>query len=322
MAIVFIGTPDFAVPSLERLAADGHPIAAVITQPDRPAGRGRRPNPPPVRTAAERLGLAVWQPADLRDAEALERLASLEPEVIVAVAYGRILRRKVLNIPPRGVLNVHPSLLPRWRGPSPVQATILAGDEETGVTIMLMDEGMDSGPVLAQQTHAVSPHDTAGSLMDTLAGMGADLLAGTLPRWLSGEIDPVQQDESLATVSSLIRKEDGLIDWNLPAVDIWRRVRAYNPWPGAYTTFEGDLLHIWRAWPVASGGTAEPGTVIGLSADDLGEVPREAGAAGFAVQAGDGLLAVTEVQRAGRRRLPAADFLRGAPGLAGAALPS
>jgi len=314
MAIIFIGTPAFAVPSLRRLAAEGHTISAVITQPDRPAGRGRRPRLSAVKLAAQELGLPVLQPESLRAAEVLEQVRALAPECAVAVAYGQILRREFLEIPRRGVVNVHPSLLPRYRGASPIPAAILAGDDETGVTIMLMDTGMDSGPILAQRRHPIDPEDTAGSLSEKLAVMGADLLAETLPRWLRGEIEPRPQDESLATKTSLLRKEDGEIDWTRPAVEIWRQVRACNPWPGAYTTVAGELLHIWRAWPLAGLAGGEPGTVVLLTREQRAAVPS---APPFAVQTGDGLLAVREAQRAGRRALPADEFLRGMPGLAG-----
>ena len=233
MILVFIGTPQFAVPSLQSLAEAGHDIATVITQPDRPAGRGRALRPPPVKQAALALGLPVLQPPTLRDPEVLERLRALAPEAIVAVAYGQLLRPELLEVPPKGVLNVHPSLLPRWRGASPIAGAILGGDEETGVTIMLMDAGMDTGPILSQRRHPVSSHDTTGSLTEALATIGADLLADTLPRWLAGDIEAQPQDDSLATVTSLVRKEDGALDWTLPAHRLWLRVRAYNPWPGA-----------------------------------------------------------------------------------------
>lgn len=316
MSIVFIGTPAFAVPSLRRLASEGYHIAAVVTQPDRPAGRGRHPAPPPVKSAAEDLGLSVLQPASLRDPDAVGEIASLKPEVIVAVAYGQILRESVLSIPPRGVLNVHPSLLPRWRGASPIASALLAGDEQTGVTIMLMDPGMDSGPILSQKTYPVSPADTTGSLTEALSREGAALLVHTLPRWLAGETEPRPQDESQATVSRLLTKEDGRIDWSKPAADIWRQVRAFNPWPGAYTTLDGELLHVWQAWPLDA-ATAEPGIVTPLTPAQRSRLPEGPDPAAFGVQTGEGMLAVLQVQRAGRRAMPGGDFLRGMPGLIG-----
>ncbi len=323
MSIIFIGTPTFAVPSLLALTHAGHSIAAVITQPDRPAGRRRTPRPPPVKLAALDLGLPVLQPPALRDSDTLARLRALSPEVMVVVAYGQILRRDILDIPPRGVLNVHPSLLPRWRGASPIPAAILAGDGRTGVTIMLMDAGMDSGPLLAQSEGPMQESDTAGSLGERLAEVGAGLLAETLPRWLAGEVEPQPQDDSRATTCPLIRKEDGALDWGLPATDIWRRVRAYNPWPGAYTTLDGELLHIWQARPLDANSSARPGTVLELGEAWMNGLPVEAiNQAAFAVQTGRGVLVPMEVQRAGRRALSAAELLRGMPGLIGQRLVS
>jgi methionyl-tRNA formyltransferase len=318
MSIVFIGTPDFAVPSLRRLVTDGHVITAVITQPDRPAGRGRRLAPPPVKVAAEELALAVLQPPTLRDAGQLNAIRALQPEAVVAIAYGQILRQELLSIPPRGVLNVHPSLLPRHRGASPIAGAILAGDDETGVSIMLMDAGMDTGPVLAKVHFPISPLDTTGTLTASLAQQGADLLAETLPRWLAGEINPQPQDDSGTTVTRLISKEDGAINWNLSAVEIWRRVRAYTPWPGATTKLTGETLLIRQAWPGDGESGQPPGTVVALPPN----VPPEARAAAFAVQTGDGLLAVLELQRAGRRTLYSADFARGLDGIIGQHLES
>ncbi len=317
MSLVFIGTPAFAVPCLQRLVADGHTITAVVTQPDRPAGRGRLPRPPAVKIAALKLGLPVLQPNTLRDPEVFSQLSALTPEAIVAVAYGQILRPELLAIPPRGVLNIHPSLLPRWRGASPIPAAILAGDEQTGVTIMLMDAGMDSGPILTQRPCPIDPADTTASLAEELSHVGAGLLAETLPRWLAGEIEPSPQDEARVTTCPLLRKEDGLIDWTLPATDIWRSVRAYNPWPGAHTRLDGEMIHIWRAWPIAGNSGQLPGTVLLLSSDQLSTIPEPVEDGAFGVQANESILAVLWVQRASRRALPANEFLRGAPNLIG-----
>jgi len=316
MAIVFLGTPAFAVPSLRRLAAEGFEIAAVYTQPDRPAGRGRHPAPPPVKAAALELGLPVRQPESLRDPDVLAELAAIRPEAGVGVAYGQILRREVLDIPTRGIINVHPSLLPRHRGASPVPAAILAGDAETGVTIILMDAGMDSGPVLAQRRVPIQDSDTTGTLMAGLAGIAAELLAETLAGWLRGEIQPQPQDDSLATKAPLLKKEHGAIDWSLPAAEIWRRVRAYNPWPGAYTTVDGALLHIWEARPLADGG-APPGTVVTLTPEQHAHLPEGSGPGAFGVTTGDGVLAVLVAQREGRKALSAGEFLRGMRGFIG-----
>ncbi len=317
MGLVFMGTPEFALPSLRALVEAGHPILAVYTRPDRPAGRGLRPRPPPVKVLAQELGLPVCQPESLRRPEAVEELRRLAPEVIVVCAYGEILRPSVLAIPPRGVVNVHPSLLPRHRGPSPIQGAILSGDQETGVTIMLMDEGMDTGPLLAQASLPIEPLDTASTLGEKLSRLAARLLVETLPRWLRGEMSPQPQDHTRATVTKLLRKEDGLLDWHRPATDLWRAVRAYNPWPGAHTYADGELIFIWRAWPLPLDTGHPPGTVVALGPQEASLVPPEAGRATFGVQTGQGLLAVIEAQRAGRKSLPSSEFLRGMPKLLG-----
>jgi methionyl-tRNA formyltransferase len=312
MRLVFMGTPEFALPSLHRLVRDGYDIVGVYTRVDQPAGRGRALTPPPVKTAALELGLPVFQPLGLRQPEALEELASLRPDVIVVCAFGQILRQPVLDIPPRGVVNVHPSLLPRHRGATPIQAAILAGDEETGVTIMLMDAGMDTGPILGQRPLAVSPWDSGGSLGEKLSRLAADLLGKTLPLWMGGEIEPRPQDEAQATYSSLIQKEEAAIDWTQPAVDIWRQVRAFNPWPGALTTLDGEMLHVWEAWPLpGEGGAGEPGTVLALWPAQREKLPPEAKQEALAVQTGEGLLVILRLQRPGRRALSAAEFVRG-----------
>ena len=320
MSIVFVGTPAFSVPSLRRLAAAGYSISAVVTQPDRPAGRGRHPAPPPVKLAAQELGLIVLQPEILRDPVVVSQIAALAPQAIVAVAYGQLLRPEVLDIAPKGVLNVHPSLLPRWRGASPIASAILAGDEDTGVTIMLMDSGLDTGPILAQEHAPIAPTDTTGALTEKLSLLGADLLVRTLPHWLAGEIQAAPQDASQATACRLMRKEDGAIDWTLPALEIWRSVRAYNPWPSAHTTLAGELLHIWQASPLDSPAGPPPGTVVALTPDQRAALPEFAAEAAFAAQTGEGLLAIARVQRAGRRALSAAEFLRGLPNLIGSRL--
>ncbi|MGQ9571858.1 MAG: methionyl-tRNA formyltransferase [Dehalococcoidia bacterium] len=312
MRVVFMGTPAFAVPSLRALVEGGYNIVGVYTRPDRPTGRGRTLTPPPVKTAALDYGLPVFQPPSLRRPEAVDELASLRPDVIVVCAFGVILRQPVLDIPAKGVLNVHPSLLPRHRGASPIAAAILAGDEETGVTIMLMDPGMDTGPILSQRAVPISPWDTSGSLGERLAEAGAELLLEVLPRWLADEIEPQPQDDSQATHAPLLHKEDGAIDWNLPAVDIWRRVRAFNPWPGAFTTLDGETLLIWEAWPLATGSGEEPGSVLALTNEQRRMLPLELGEKEtLAVQTGEGLLVILRLQRAGRRALTAGEFVRG-----------
>jgi methionyl-tRNA formyltransferase len=312
-----MGSPDFAVPSLRALAAAGHEIAAVITQPDREGGRGRRLLPPAVKTAALALALPVLQPPTLRRPEVAAELAALAPELIVVAAYGQILRPNVLAIPPHGVLNVHASLLPRWRGASPVTAAIAAGDEVTGVSIMLMDEGLDTGPVLAARDTPITDHDTGGSLTERLALLGAGLLVETMPRWLAGAIPPQPQDDAHATYAPRLEKAAGRIDWREPALLIWRKVRAYTPWPGAFTEYDGEPLRISAALPLAEAVAGEPGQIVLLPSHAANLVPVGLGPPAFAVVTGDGLLAPLTLQRAGRRALPAADFLHGERGLIG-----
>ncbi|MFQ6019324.1 MAG: methionyl-tRNA formyltransferase [Dehalococcoidia bacterium] len=317
MTIVFMGSPQFAVPCLRALVRAGYDIAAVYTQADKPAGRGRRPTPSPISLAARELGLTVRQPLSLRGEEEVAALAALSPQAIVVCGYGRILHQHFLEVPPKGALNVHPSLLPRHRGASPIPAAILAGDDETGVTVMLTDPGMDTGPILAQRSLPITPFDTAATLTEKLSTMAAALLLDTLPRWLAGDIEPQAQDDSRATVTPLLRKGHGAIDWTAPAADIWRQVRAYDPWPGAFTALAGQLLHIWEAWPLTSSGGAEPATVVALTPEQLAALPPQLPRQAFGVQTGDGVLVALEVQLAGRRRLTAADFLRGRRDLLG-----
>lgn len=309
--LLFMGSPDFALPSLRRLIADGHQIVGVYTQPDREAGRGRVLTAPPVKQLALEQGLPVFQPSSLRREEALDQVRALAPELIVVAAFGQILRRPVLDAAPHGVLNVHASLLPRWRGASPVQASILAGDAETGVTIMLIDEGLDTGAMLTRRSLPIGDFDTAGSMTDRLAETGAELLAETLPRWLAGELTPEPQEESLATYAPRVEKDAGRLDWSLPATELWRRVRAFTPWPGAFTTLHGDLLRIHEAWPLPDSGAQPPGTLIALPPGAAEQIPAERPRAAFAITTGDGLLVPLKLQRAGKRALFAEEFARG-----------
>lgn len=305
--VIFMGTPTFAVPSLARLATGDYDLVAVVTQPDKPSGRGLRVAVSPVKAFALAQGIPVLQPPTLRDPAAVAELAALRPDLIVVAAYGQILRPNVLNLPRYGCINVHASLLPRWRGAAPVQAAILAGDQVTGSTIMLMDEGMDTGPILAQAALAIHPDDTGGTLTERLAQQGADLLAETLPRWLAGEITPQPQDNRLATVCRPLRKEQGIVDWSRPAEEIARAVRAYNPWPAATTTWQGQPLKVLRATAVAEQVGDAPGRVVALDG-----VP--------AVVTGDGLLRLDQVQLAGRPAMPAVEFARGHRGFVGSRL--
>lgn len=311
LQIVFMGTPEFAAPSLQRLVDDRHQVVAVYTQPDRPAGRSGAPSPPPVKRLAERLGLLVRQPRSLRREEAQQALRELAPDLLVVAAYGLILPQAVLDIPRLGGLNVHPSLLPRHRGPAPVVGALLAGDQETGISIMLMDAGMDTGPVLTQRRSLIAPEDTAGTLTERLAREGAFLLGETIPLWAKGELTPQLQDPALATYTKLLTKEDSIIDWTAPAPVLARRVRAYQPWPGAATTWQGKALKVLAAEAADQPETGHPpGTVMS----------SPGGFRGAAVQTGQGLLLLWRVQLEGKRPLTIEEFLRGAPGFIGSRL--
>jgi len=312
LRVVFMGTPEFAVTPLEHLILNQYQLVAVYTQPDRPAGRGRSLVFPPLKRAALARGLPVIQPARLRSAEAVAELASFHPDVIVVAAFGQILPQSVLDIPVHGCINIHPSLLPKFRGSSPVPAAILGGDEFTGVSVMLMDSGLDTGPILARAQIPISAQDTTGSLMAKLSLIGAQLLLEVLSCWLRGELTPQPQNEAEATHSSVLSKEAGEIDWHLPAVDIWRRVRAFQPWPGCYARWQGRQLKIIEAVPLSGEGALEVGQVVALSKEE----------AAFGVNTGDGILGVLRVQLEGKRAMPAAEFLRGQRQFIGAILPS
>jgi methionyl-tRNA formyltransferase len=306
-----MGTPEFAVPSLEHLVLSQHQVVAVYTQPDKLVGRGRHLAPPPVKRAALTLNLPVEQPLSLKKAEVVEQLAGFHPDVIVVVAFGQILPPPVLDLPPFGCINIHPSLLPRFRGASPVTAAILAGDDFTGVSIMLLDRGLDTGPVLASAQVPIAGSDTTGSLTAKLSLTAAGLLQEVLVPWSRGELVPQPQNEAEVTYSSQISKEEGEIDWHLPAVDIWQRVRAFQPWPGCYTRWQGKRLEIIEAVPVLGESTRGAGEVVAMG---------EAEAA-FGVHTGDGILGVVKVQLEGKRAMTAAEFLRGQRKFIGAILP-
>jgi len=307
-----MGTPQFAVPSLRALA-QGPYMITVVTQPDRPAGRGGKLTPPAVKVAAEELGLPLLQPETLRDPDLRARLAEMRPEVTVLVAYGEYIAHALLDLPRRGSINLHPSLLPRWRGSTPIQSAILAGDEVTGVSIIRMDKGLDTGPILAQRQTPIGPEETSPQLSERLAVLGAELLADTLPLWLRGEIEPVPQTEEGATLTRILKKEDGLINWNMPAEEIARRVRALQPWPGTYTYWQGRLLKILRARPIAApvDKPGKPGTVSLL---------QHAGSRAPAVWTADGALELLELQMEGKPAREAQALLSGYPGLVGSVL--
>ena len=297
--IVFMGSPDFSIPALRALA-EVYPIVGVVTQPDRPAGRGRVLTPPPVKRLALELGLPLIQPERLRQPEAMAQLQAWAPDVIVVAAFGQILRPAVLELPRFGCVNVHASLLPRWRGAAPIQAALLNGDAETGITIMRMDAGVDTGPTLSQRALPIQPDDNAGSLSERLAALGGELLLETLPAYLSGELAPQPQEDAGATYAPMLNKADGQLDFSQPAEALARRVRAFNPWPGAFTIWQGQMLKIQRAHAVPTPCAVPGQTVIyqGLPA--------------FCTS--DGLLALDELQPAGKKPQPGKAFLQGARG--------
>jgi len=313
---VFMGTPEFAVPALNALLREGHDVVGVLTRQDQPAGRGQQIEVSPVKQAATESGLPIQQPRTLRSADALAALTALAPDLIVVAAYGLILPQAVLDLPRFGCVNIHGSLLPRHRGAAPIAAAILAGDAEAGVSIMLMDAGVDTGPVLGTAALPIAPDDTTGSLTAKLARLGGELLVATLPRYLAGEIVPLLQPADGASYAPRLEKEAGRIDWREPAAIIERKVRAYQPWPSAYTTWNGQRLKILRARVGTGGaGNREQGT----GSRGQGEViAGERGAVG--VMTGDGVLWLDEVQAAGKRPMPASAFVAGARSFVGSRL--
>jgi methionyl-tRNA formyltransferase len=295
--IIFAGTPPFAAAALDALADAGHDVALVLTQPDRPAGRGLKLTPSAVKQAALARNLPVYQPASLKTPEAQAELRAVNADVMVVAAYGLILPQAVLDLPRFGCLNIHASLLPRWRGAAPIQRAILAGDPETGITIMQMDAGLDTGAMLTKTPVPILETDTAASLHDTLAAAGANAIVDALEHY--SMLVPQAQDESQATYAAKLKKEEAQLDWNQPADVLARAVRAYNPAPGAWMLLDGAPLKIWGARAVA--GTGHPGEVLRAEAEQL------------VVACGDGALALHEVQPAGSKRMPAAAFLAGRP---------
>lgn len=305
MRIVFLGSGPFAIPSFEVLVDAGHDLAALVTQPDREKGRGRALAPPPLKPVAERRGIPVLQPRRVREPETQAALARLAPELQVVVAYGQILPRAVIDIAPRGTVNVHASLLPKLRGAAPVQWAIASGETVTGVTTMLIDEGLDTGPLLLQQATLIGPEETAAELEPRLARLGAELLLDTVRRLADESIRPTPQDGTRATLAPLLKKEDGQIDWSRPAEEIARRARGFHPWPGAFTAHEGRLLKVLRlgaAEPTRSeGAQAPPGTILSVDPGGL-----------LVACGGSSCVRVLEVQPESRRPMAASAFAAGA----------
>jgi methionyl-tRNA formyltransferase len=297
MRLVFLGTPAFAVPTLERLVECGHQVLAAVTQPDRPKGRGQSLAPPPVKEAALRLGVPVYQPERVKRPESVDYLRSLAPEAMVVVGYGQIIPQFIIDIPPLGILNVHASLLPKYRGAGPIQWAIVNGETSTGVTIMRIDAGLDTGPMLLKAETAIGADETAIDLGRRLSVMGADLLVEALDALAAGRVVPQPQDNSQATYAPMLKKEDGRIDWSRSAVQIHNQVRGMQPWPGAYSIFRGGALHIWRARATEAGAGHPPGTLLRIKP--------------LLVTCGAGALELTDVQMEGRKRMPAADFANG-----------
>jgi len=299
MRIVFMGTPEFAVPSLEALLRSDDHVVGVVLQPDRPKGRGQQLVAPPVKLVAERAGIPVLQPLKIRTPEFLQALSSWQPDLIAVAAYGRILHTPILSLPSKGCVNVHGSLLPKYRGAAPIQWAVINGETETGITTMLMDEGMDTGPMLLQERLEIMPDDTAGTLAPRLAELGGRLLVETIAYLKAGTLTPKRQDDTQATLAPLLKKEDGLINWTMSAESLANRVRGLSPWPGAYTFFGEERWNVWRVVPSKSAGTDKPGTIVAVDKQSI------------LVATGEGLLDLQEIQTANSKRMPVSQFLTG-----------
>ena len=308
MRIVFMGTPEFAVPSLEALLASGDAVVGVVTQPDRPKGRGHELTASPVKQVVQRVGVPILQPLKMKDPTFLESLQGWRPELIAVAAFGRILPPVILTMPSKGCINVHASLLPKYRGAGPIQWAIINGEQETGITTMLMDEGMDTGAMLLQERMVMTPDDTAGTLSSRLANVGGRLLVETIRQLKAGTLVPRPQDHSQSSLAPLLKKEDGLIDWKLAATAIANRIRGFSPWPGAYTFAGAERWTIWRASVRNEPITAAPGTVAVVTKD------------AFHIATGSEVLVVTDIQPANSRRMTVSQYLAGHPLIPGLVL--
>lgn len=297
MRLVFMGTPEFSVPCLEMLIHSDHRVLAVVTQPDRPKGRGLKLEPSPVKQVALEHHLEALQPEKIVAPEFLARLRGLAPDLIVVIAFGQILKKDILTLPPLGCLNLHASLLPRLRGAAPIAWAILNGESETGVTAMQMEEGLDTGPILMQKSIAIAPDETAGTLHDQLARLGAEVLQETLSALEQGRLEPRAQDHAKASLAPLLKKEDGQIVWGKSAAELERRVRAFDPWPGSFFVWQDQMIKVWKATVVS--GKGKPGQVLSADQD------------GLLIACGEAALQIIELQPPGKRRMSAAEFLRG-----------
>jgi methionyl-tRNA formyltransferase len=299
MRIVFMGTPEFAVPSLEALLASEDQVVGVVTQPDRPKGRGQELTPPPIKLVAQRAGIPFLQPLKIRTPDFLDALAAWKPDLIAVTAFGRILHAPILNLPPMGCVNVHGSLLPKYRGAAPVQWAVINGETETGITTMLMDEGMDTGAMLLQERIPILPEDTSGTVAPRLAELGGRLLVETIRRLKAGTITPRAQDHTQATMAPLLKKEDGVVDWTGSAQSIANRIRGLSPWPGAYTFHGQERWNIWRALAVQESVQSQPGTILSGAKQSL------------KVATGSGVLEILDIQTANSKRMSVGQFLAG-----------
>lgn len=298
LRIVFMGTPEFAVPSLRALIEVGENVVAIVTQPDKPRGRGKKLTPPPVREAALKHNIPVFQPEKIKDEPFITAISNFSPDVIAVVAYGKILPKAILDIPPKGCINVHASILPKYRGAAPINWAIINGEKETGITTMLLDEGMDTGDMLLTEKVEIRDDDTTSSLHDRLKYIGADLLIKTIKDIKSETIRPIPQDDSQATYAPMLKKEDGRIDWTMKAEEIKNLIRGLNPWPGAYTRWDGKQIKIFKA-EVEAGVKEEPGTVINISTE------------GIFAATGKGILLIKELQPENKNRMTASEFIKG-----------